>query len=666
MGAIAGLTGTNDGAIDRMIEAMQHRCVHGSSVAQPEPGVALAHGAAWTVPGDSLRRQPLYRADAGVWTVADARIDNRAQIRNRLRLHEDITDAEIILHAYLAWGRDCPQYLMGDFAFAIWDGRRKHFFCARDHIGIKPLYFAHIDGCFGFATEVQAIRAGFDRSFSPNHERIAEYLSRQAISADTTMFAEIHRLPPAHCLTYDLGGNVAVSCYWSIDSEREVRYASDAQYEDEFRSIFTTAVEDRLLSRNPSGVMLSGGLDSSSVACVARDMAADRNELLTTFTGQFGYAQSDESPYLDALEQQGGLDMRNVDLHGVDPLDSVDSVVQALGQPPYICNAYMYASINAAAREAGIDVLLDGCEGDVSVSYGLGRLGEFVLSGAWPSLDHELGALAQTTAAPTAQLFRQHAEPFLPARLGLHPTRFLKNDVWHAARIGRRSALRLLARTSKMAWKSWQGVGAPLPQSASLVSRDLIEQTRLVERIQDSRPAIAAHDFSERRRHWWAIHHEAPGIATIQEEANHLHAMHGGEARHPFYDVRLIEYCVGLPSDQKLRDGYTRSILRRSLRHTLPDIIQRRMTKGDLSENFVRTVSADSSGRIRDMIEDRGRDLEDYIDLTALNTARKSGDAPSLYTALSFLAWKDNVLHAHRASPARQQVSGSVPEIAMS
>lgn len=660
MGAIAGIVGSNHVDIDRMADAMAHRAGGAMAVLHPASGVSLASSAV---------REPRHlgrSAATNVFIVADARIDDRAQITRTLGLPGHSPDDEIILHAYLTWGRDCVRHLLGDFAFAIWDGRQNRIFCARDHVGIKPFYFANVDGRFGFATEVPALISGFDRPFNPDLGRIAEYLARQALSADATMFAEIRSLPAAHTLTYDVGGRLETSRYWTLDRDREVRYDTSDQYEEAFRHIFETAVQDRMQPARRPGIMLSGGMDSSAVACVARDLASDGKHLVPTFTARFGYSDADESVYIDALRDQEGFEMSDVDLHGADPLDSVDKVVRSLGQPSYICNAYMYSAINTSARAAGVDVLLDGCEGDVSLSYGLGRIGELVLSGSWASVEQEIAALSSTTGAPMAQLFRQHAEPFLPARLGLHPIRFPSGDVRHAARLGRRSALRLLAGTGRTAWHAWRGGLPPVPLTAGLVSRELLEHTRLVERIGDSRPAISPREFSEQRRHWSAFHHDAPGIATLQEEASHLHAMHGGEARHPFYDIRLIEFCVGVPSDQKLRDGYTRSILRRSLKHTLPDVIRRRMTKGDLSENFIRAVNADAHGRVRSMVNDRVGDLKDYVDIDTLRSAFSSGDAPSMYTVLSFLTWKDNFLNTPPGPSRRHQLSGTMPEIAMS
>ncbi len=215
-----------------------------------------------------------------LWITADARIDARTDLLRRLRAKgQDVanraTDAELILRAYAVWGEQCVEQLLGDFAFAIWDEQRRTLFCARDHFGIKPFFYAHIDGQFVFSNTLDCVRLHTMVSDRLNEQAIGDFLlfdSNQDLQ--TTVFADIQRLPPAHTLTV-VAGEIRLRRYWTLPEGDLIRYRRKQDYVDEFLELLRAAVSDRLRTNRVS-VQMSGGLDSPAVAAIAHELLSQR------------------------------------------------------------------------------------------------------------------------------------------------------------------------------------------------------------------------------------------------------------------------------------------------------------------------------------------------------------------------------------------------------
>jgi asparagine synthase (glutamine-hydrolysing) len=194
--------------------------------------------------------------------TANARIDAREDL--------NLSDAELILSAYKKWGDDCVNHLIGDFAFAIWDESKQRFFCARDHFGVKPFYFTHIDNEFAFSSSLNALRLNPKVSNTLNEIAVGDYLLfgvNQDLS--TTIFKDIQRLPPGHTLTV-ANGSITTRRYWTPEPSSEVRFPDPESYVERFKELFARAVSDRLRTDRVA-ISMSGGLDSTSLAAVARD-----------------------------------------------------------------------------------------------------------------------------------------------------------------------------------------------------------------------------------------------------------------------------------------------------------------------------------------------------------------------------------------------------------
>lgn len=242
--------------------------------------------------------------DGQVWITADARVDDRETLVEKLKskgqeLACTAPDVELILHAYHAWGEQCVEHLLGDFAFAIWDGHLRRVFCARDHMGIKPFYYFQSGNTFVFSNTLNCVRLHPDVSDKLNELAIADYLLIDVNqNPATTTFSDVQRIAPAHTLTVSKDACVSRR-YWSMPIDEPVYYRRNSDYVDRFTELLTLAVRDR--TRTPSiGVLMSGGLDSPALAVTACRLP-HRRPSVAAFTNVFDHLIPDEERYYAGL-----------------------------------------------------------------------------------------------------------------------------------------------------------------------------------------------------------------------------------------------------------------------------------------------------------------------------------------------------------------------------
>ena len=247
--------------------------------------VGFGHTLLQTTWESAAETQPL-TIDRQVWIVADARIDDRQTLIEKLQLthrtissEQILTDVELILQAYLRWGDNCTQHLLGDFAFAIWDDRTQRLFCARDHFGVKPFYYAQVSNCLLFSNTIACLRQHPQVSSQLNDRTVGDILLFDFnFDLATTIFADIQRLPPAHTLTWSLERGLQPRQYWTMPVPELIRYKNQ-DYIDRFQELMSQAVGDRLRTDRVAS-FFSGGLDSTTIAATALAVARQRNQQL--------------------------------------------------------------------------------------------------------------------------------------------------------------------------------------------------------------------------------------------------------------------------------------------------------------------------------------------------------------------------------------------------
>jgi len=237
--------------------------------------VALGYRGLCTMDEQKSETQPGSDEAGDCWVVADARIDNRSELIDALGLaHLDsagITDSLLVLKAYRKWGTDCAPQILGDFAFAVWDSQARTIFCARDALGIRPLFYAFDGRTFAFASFIRQLHqlAHFDASL--DEEYVANFLARADCPCEETIYRGIRRLMAGSAVLLKDGVLKNIK-YWDFDPDKVIQYRTDDQYEEHFRELFTKAVKARLRSTGQVAAELSGGLDSSSIVCMAQEI----------------------------------------------------------------------------------------------------------------------------------------------------------------------------------------------------------------------------------------------------------------------------------------------------------------------------------------------------------------------------------------------------------
>ena len=611
MSAIAGIVNLDGRPVEALlIESMVDSLAHCGSDGRgvwTGASAALGHQALWTTPEASLGRLP--REVAGRFVItADVRLDNRDDLLASLRgegcISSSSPDCALVVAAYEKWGENCVEHFLGDFAFALWDIPKRKLFCARDHMGVRPFYYAFMPGQrFVFGTEIKAVLAVPGVPDTLNEQRIADGFAHVFNDHTTTYYSHVSRLQAAHCLT--LNASVTMRRYWRLDPDRELRLNSDQEYADTFRGLFSQAVQCRLRSSHPIGSMLSGGLDSSAVACVARNwLRANGKPKLQTFSGVFDEVkQCDERPYIETVLEQGHCEPNFIVCDSLSPFSDADSITRHLDEPHSAGNMYLNWHAYRKAQEAGVRVILDGFDGDTTVSHGLARLAELAEAGKWRALATELRGSRESLN--------------LDSWLDCWCSWFSRyNSAARSACRVWRGAARRLRPSKPNSLPSWDRI--------NLLNPDLVKKLGLREIAREPRAPIK----NERDRHFRLL--ERAIMPKLMELLNHSSAAFNVEVRFPFMDIRLIEYCLALPSDQKLRAGCTRFVMHNAMAGVLPDKIRQRAGKSNLAPSFEKgLVKFERDNFAAIILEDAGR-LSAFVDLARIKSCLdsfQSGDA---------------------------------------
>lgn len=596
----------NPEELARMRAVLAHRGPDGAGVWHDGPA-GLGHLMLRTTPESLNEHLPLLSRDGRLALTADARIDNRDELIAELNLRDrpatQIADSALILAAYERWGERCVEHLLGDFAFAVWDRREQKLFCARDHMGVKPFYYYCADRVFAFASEIKGLLALPQVPRRLNEVRIGDYLAGLDDDLVGTFYQEILRLPPAHTLTVTSNADRLLR-YWALDPAHELRLASDEAYTEQFRAIFSTAIQCRLRSNGPIGSLLSGGLDSSSITGVARLLLAHRGgEYLHTFSAVFdAVPECDERSYIQQVLNQGGLQAHYVPGDQIGPLSNLEQMLWHNDEPFFAPGLYLNYLLYRASVSCGVRVLLDGHDGDGVVSHGFGYLTELARSGRLVSLARELYGSAQTFGESFWELlwgysWKFYLQPIMVRSRFIVPFNYARNLIHRAGTTG---------RAGESSFLLWQ----------KLLNADFVKRTGLDQRWADRQARMRTTPQTERAQHHAELMNGIKVSALeVLDKAAGAFAL---DLRHPFWDRRVVEFCLALPPEQKLQRGWGRLILRRAMSVALPQAIAWRRTKNNFFPNLTRGLLAFDRDRFDALFDPERRAVADYLDLPAL------------------------------------------------
>ena len=390
MCGICGVVGQADEQlIKKMLARIAHRGPDDEGVYVSETSttgrVGLGHRRLSIIDLSPAGHEPMADAAGQIWLTFNGEIYNFKQLRRELESRGAVfrseTDAEVIIYAYLEWGRECLSRLNGMFAFAIWDSRDESLLLARDRLGIKPLYYADTPAGFAFASEVKALLAipEFDRAVDLS--ALDQFMTFLWTPDPKTAFRGVRKLPPAHCLVYR-DGEARVFEYWDVAFDEDDSL-SEAEWVERLREQVARSVRAQMLSDVPLGAFLSGGLDSSTIVAL---MTGATTEKIKTYT--FGFNQEDLR--YDILEDDvkyarvvGGKFQTDYHEQYLEPqvMELLPKLVYHMDEPvadPAIITSYL---ICRAAREQ-LTVLLSGMGGD-EVFAGYPRHAAVKIAGAY-------------------------------------------------------------------------------------------------------------------------------------------------------------------------------------------------------------------------------------------------------------------------------------------
>lgn len=507
--------------------------------------VGMVYRAFHTTRESRLETQPLIspRGHALCW---DGRLDNREELISVLcdRILGEPTDAAIVLAAYEKWGTRFPSRILGDFALSLWDQNSRILLLARDHAGVRPLFYRCDDLRIVWSTDLKVLLDEAGNKLQINEEYIADLIIGRLTPAQTP-YKDIHAVPPAHVVTIT-GPHLQLTRFWGLDPNREIRYGSDVEYEEHFRHLFREAVRCRLRSDRAVWAELSGGFDSSSIVCMAHDIC-ERGETqapsFETVSRVFDEAKgSDERKFIQTVEAKigkKGTYLREDDYRVLSPLGEKYSSVFP---NPNADLAEYYQALSNAMRKRGARVVL------------MGQGGDEVLNSS-PDPAPEL-----TELLLRCRLFQLHK------RLRVW-SKSLKNS--YAQTLWRRSVLPALPD-----WVQVRRNTRSVAILSSVYTDEFIRRMRFHERLLGPRDEFGF------RYPVGRVKAKYVAILIRNISSGKYQSLVDAAVTFPFTHRPLIEFMMALPFDQCTRPGDTRSLARRAMRALLPVEITERQDKG--------------------------------------------------------------------------------------
>ena len=569
MSGIAGIYNldgkpVDTGLLHRMTDVIAHRGPDGGGY-WIDSSVGLGQRMLHTTPESLHEKQPMADEIAELCLTMDGRIDNRDELRTALesrgfRLRTD-TDAEIVLCAYQCWGEECPARILGDFALAVWDGKKRQLFCARDIHGIKPFYY-HSDGStFTFASELHALFENENIPREPNEGMIGEYLAVAITDREETLYEHIFRLPPAHAMVVR-ADRIQKRQYWDVDLSAQIRYRSDAEYVDHFRAIFNEAIRCRLRSHRPVGSHLSGGLDSSAVTATAHRLYGGRASGVETFSLMYPGLPCDESVYIQQVVDDLGVKSNPVFWVESEPLYFVQLAARYRDFPGYPNNDPAWGYLAQSARQKGCGVLLTGWGGNEWLEGSRFHLADLLRGFEFRELIRQLkhdSELLFGSPSRISLLIRNGMKPLVPG-LAAHTLRRLRRrkhpvpwiNQTFARRIGLIDRLRKQGQTKHF---------------SSIAQRDIY---------------LSA--FSGSQVHGYEIGDRSTSSAGI-------------ENRHPFHDRRIVEFALAIPEEQRWRGDEVKFVLLKAMAGRLPPSVLQRRNQGDFTVLYKKALESPAGQR---------------------------------------------------------------------
>jgi asparagine synthase (glutamine-hydrolysing) len=555
-------------------------------------------------------------SESGVVITWDGRLDNRAELIRRLRdvLTISATDVSIVAAAYDEWGVNCFAKLVGDWALSIWDAKSRSLLLAKDPIGTRHLYYSIDNDQVTWSTILDPLVLFAGKSFALCEEYIAGWFSFFP-ATHLTPYIGIHSVPPSSSVVIR-NEKQTITKYWDFDPAKKIRYRTDAEYEEHFRAVFGEAVRRRLRSDSPILAELSGGMDSSSIVCMADTIiargAAETPRLDTISYYDNSEPNWNERPYFTKVEEKRGRTGTHIDMGKQEPF-KFDLDIDHFAATPGSGNGRLSEAsrqIAACIASQGNRVVLSGIGGDEftgGVPTPTPELEDLLARGHFRTLAHQLKVWALNKHKPWFYLLFDAARGFFPPPLVGVP-KHKRPAAWLCPAFVKRN------RAALTGYEDRTKLFGPLPSFQGNVGT-----------VEVLRRQLACSDLSS---------------DLLREK------------RYPYLDRGLLEFLSTIPPEQLVRPGQRRSLMRRALVGIVPDELLNRKRKAFINRGPRVSIAAEWPNLLelgRHMLMSSLGIVDSTHFVEALQTIRQGIDVPiiPLIRTVGIEFWLRNLTARH-------------------
>jgi asparagine synthase (glutamine-hydrolysing) len=595
---MSGIVGMYERGGARVDRALLQALTHSISYCGPDArdtwiggAVGFGHTMLRTTRESQNEMQPA-SLDGQLWITAEARIDCRAELLAEMAgegasparaAHDRASDSDLILRAYAIWGEECVRYLRGDFSFAIWDARNQKLFCARDHFGVKPFYYAEPGELFLFSNVLDCIRQHPEVSDGLNDAAIGDFLLL-GLNCDeaTTTFRDIRRLPAAHSMTVSAEG-LRIKRYWSAPTGGRIRYKRAEDFVEHFQLLLQDAVADRLRTDHV-GILLSGGLDSATVATTARELSrtAGGTQDLRAYTVVYkSLIPDEEGRYAKQVADFLKIPIRFIAVDGLKPFERWNDPEIHWPEPvddPFFAGLFdQFGTIAAETR-----VALSGEGSDNLMHFQMWpHVKDMVRNREWANLAKQTPRYLSVRSSPLPGLRRRAAGIF--------------------------------------------GKDATAPVLPKWFAPDFARRLNLKDRLQQwsELPEDQPHPILPKAHASLSLPHWA---ATFQQE--HAGVTHSTvEVRYPFLDLRIVNFLLALPPFPYF---FEKSLLREAAAGRLPESVRTRRKTPLEGDPLSRHLELSGTKWLDEL--DWTADMDAYTDRRLLQPFQNEPNAEQLHS----------------------------------
>ena len=576
---------------------------------------------------DEREELPSVHKDPNIMIISDARLDNRDELIKSLRIkNKTITDSEIIVQAYKLWSVNFCKHLIGPFAVIIYDFSKKKLMCFRDQLGLRPLYYCVEKNKLIVSSSIKSIKDFSSQSFKINEKRIIDNLLFVCGRKKDTFFEEIYKLPKANLLTFE-NSKLKIEEYFNLNDLYKKKAKQSKDYAKEFRKIFLEVIQSQMRSpNNKITSALSGGLDSSSITRTLSYLNSNNeiHSISLIFKGLEGKEKekTDEFEYMKSAGDEN-FTSHFIELENTGPISTLETSQKYYDFPVSAINGYAHIPMFKKTNLLGSRVFLDGYDGDTVVSHGGEILFDYAKKLQFSKLfEHrkKIDKLFGFTPNKWATFKTYFLKQLIPSFIDYYlRTKYRKNNV-----------------------------------PGNLFKIFHPEVLKKIKKFKYLKNFLGYYPFKfskdAKTFHIRSINHP---IWEFGMEMIELHALANDvEIRFPFFDLRLIEFCVSVPVEEKNKDGVNRAIFRKAMQGIVPKKNLDRIGKSNIAafadkeiknidhEKFLSSIKSNN-------ILNKLIDLEYFEKVIQKNVKdnnfSKNNDLGRYYSLISLNFWLENL-----------------------